>query len=749
MRLTSGIPGQPTVWHMAGMSIEARHRQHGRGYFEPPRSVVAGEYVTLTFHFELGATEIPTGGRLRVAWRWPFDWTDLQTSSPQADGYMAVSAPAGVTIEASHHPLGDLNPWNHHIDLTVTGGQLQAGDRVQLICGDQSGGSRGWRAPTFATQSAGFLLLINPDNSRRWIQLPDDAPGFPIVAGPPVQLVAVAPSDGVVGEPLPVIVRAEDKWGNPTRLPAAGPQLEALPGRVVAISEIDLPGDAPVCHFEAQFEQPGDVQLSASVPGTPLSTCSNPLRIHATRPPQQLFWGDLHGGQTDIGCGAGSLADHYGYARDVAGLQFTSQQANDHYLSLADWQHVREVTPRFDAPGRFVAFLGCEWSPLTEAGGDRNVIYRRDEPRLRRSGRFFTETDPDPEPDLTTAPEFLAVMRKEPVLINMHVGGRPTNLDYHAPEIEPLAEIHSTHGTSEWFVMDALQRGYKIGITAGTDGVMARPGACAPGARVVRNVRNGLTAVYATELTQAALWEAFQARRCYATDGERIRLWLEVDGHPMGSEYATDGCPQVNLTVEGTAPIEQVDLLRGTSLLCRWQVAPPQDGAIRVLWGGAARRGTARAQRVNWAGSLSIEGGQFLEAKPVGFQSPDDGVQLEGEGQVSWRSVTAGNDAGVVLSLAGDAAASCQFSTGPCSFDFDLSQVRLAPMVVDAGGVGRFVSVGPAPAEDGPRTVELSYRDTQPLTGTQPYWVRVVQVNRAKAWSSPVYVTHPGQEVKI
>ncbi len=67
------------------------------------------------------------------------------------------------------------------------------------------------------------------------------------------------------------------------------------------------------------------------------------------------------------------------------------------------------------------------------------------------------------------------------MLINLHVGGRPTNLDYYAPEIERLAEIHSTHGTSEWFVVDALGRGYKVGITAGTDGVMTRPGACHPG----------------------------------------------------------------------------------------------------------------------------------------------------------------------------------------------------------------------------------------------------------------------------
>ena len=66
-------------------------------------------------------------------------------------------------------------------------------------------------------------------------------------------------------------------------------------------------------------------------------------------------------------------------------------------------------------------------------------------------------------------------MEKEKVFLNLHVGGRPTNLDYHAPGIEPLVEIHSTHGTSEWFVKDALSRGYKVGITAGTDGVPKTP----------------------------------------------------------------------------------------------------------------------------------------------------------------------------------------------------------------------------------------------------------------------------------
>jgi hypothetical protein len=735
------------------MPIEERLRLHGGGVYEPLQPVVAGEYVTLTFRFEIGEEEIPTEGQLGIAWRWPFDWADLQTTNPQDDGYMTVSTDSGeeVTIEATYHQRGALNPWNHQIALTVVRGRLGRGDCVFLTCGEKSGGGRGWRAPTFIAKSVGFLMLINPDNSNRWLRLVD-APSFPIVPGPPVRLIAISPEGGV-GETLTVIVRAEDQWGNPTHLPDGTPQLNVLQSAgtgadattEAAISEeVDISDDPAVYRFSVRFDQAGSYRLVAAVPGTDMVAQSNPVRIHPTGSSTRVFWGDLHSGQTEIGCGAGTLRAHYTYARDVAGLQFATQQANDHYITLDDWAHVREETEAFHEPGRFVTFLGCEWSPPTQDGGDRNVIYRHDEPRLKRSGRFFTETNPDPEPDVPTAPVFHEAMKGEAVLLNLHVGGRPTNLDYHAPEIEPLAEIHSTHGTSEWFVEDALRRGYKVGITAGTDGVMTRPGACRPGWRLTRNVSNGLTAVYADTLSRKALWEAFQQRRCYATSGERILLWVDVDGHPMGSEYKTEGNPRINISVEGTMPVERIDLLRGTTVLCRWHIAPTSgraDGNIRILWGGTEARGTARAQRVTWDGTLRVVGGRFLDVRPVGFHSPDDVVQTEGPAAISWRSATAGNHAGLVLKVQEDDEAVCSFSSGPCSFAFRLNQVALAPMRIDAGGVGRHVSVGLAPRENGPRQVELAYRDTEHVRGVLPYWVRVGQTDQARAWSSPVYVT--------
>lgn len=126
----------------------------------------------------------------------------------------------------------------------------------------------------------------------------------------------------------------------------------------------------------------GEFRFFANSPDAGLAAESNTLCVHAERPQWQLIWGDLHSGQTEISCGAGSLAEHYSFGRDCASLQFITHQANDHYVTLEDWEHTRRTTEEFYQPGRYVTLLGCEWSPLTKDGGDRNIIYFEDEPRL-------------------------------------------------------------------------------------------------------------------------------------------------------------------------------------------------------------------------------------------------------------------------------------------------------------------------------------------------------------------------------
>lgn len=750
-------PAKPELHHHFKMPYDERLRRHGKGTHTELDHLTVSEPTSVVFEWTIGEDVVETGGELLVCWRWPFDWSDLQTDDPTADGFMslefepAAESTADVTLKPVYNWFSGIEPWHHQIHVKVEQGQLRQGDHIKLTCGDTSQGSVGWRAPTCVDWSAEFVMAIDHlgDSIRhRLVQ----QPSFSVVAGPPVRITAIVHSDTVVGDEAEVIVRAEDCWGNATvlnELPmvSVAPSAEGASAGNVEIVPVDAEPVRPSYHFDVTFSQPGSFRLRAKVGD--FEAITNPITVHAEQPPLEIFWGDVHSGQTEIGCGSGSVSESYAFGRDCAGLQFITHQSNDHYVTLSDWAHVRKITDEFYEPGVYVPILGCEWSPFTEDGGDRNVIYGYDEPILRRSDRFFREDVPDPEPDVPRAPEFHDAFRDLDVLVNIHVGGRMTNLDWYEQKIEKLCETHSTHGTVEWFFMDALSRGYKVGLTAGTDGVMGRPGACHPGRRLIRNLRNGLTAVYAKELTRESIWEALHARRTYATTGERIRLLFQVDGADMGSEIVTTGSPKISFDIEGTKAIERVDLFRGVEIIDSWTVSPrvaqPEDSTyLRVLWGGTEQKGTARLQRVDWTGSLSVSNGTIELMEPINFQSYDDAANSVGDGRLEWSNQSAGNAAGLLIKVHGDDSTELSFESGPTTFTVKLDDVRNDDHRVDAGGVGRFAQIGPPPDQNGPTTFRLETSDEKSVTGEFPYWIRVTQFDQSLAWSSPVYVTRNG-----
>jgi hypothetical protein len=721
--LFSGEPDKGRIHHHSDLPDADRIGQHGSIALTIANPIEAGSQADVRFTITIGETSLTTDAALRLAWRWPFDWADLQQTDPSAPNYLSAKFPDGVTADLLYEHRGNLNPWHHDIDIRITSGTLKSGDTIEVSC-------TRWDAPTFATEDGYFLIAISPDGSDHWIRLVDPR-RFTIAPGVADRLIAISPADGYIGEQATIRVRAIDAWENAT--PIDPPHLKCTG------ATIQQPAPCPrfpVWEYPVEWTSTGVHRIH--VLGDGLSCVSNPTRVTEKEPERRTYWGDLHAGQSEIGCGAGSLDHHYAYARDVAAMQFASQQANDHYITKALWEHVRQVTPRHNVEGEFLAYLGCEWSPYTEDGGDRNVIYMTDEPRMRRSDRFFKEHDPDPEPDLNRAPEFLDVFREEDVLLNLHVGGRPTNLEWHAPEIEPLFEIHSTHATSEWFYFDALRRGYKVGVTAGTDGVMGRPGACGSGRRVTRNVRNGLTAVSATSLTQRAVADGFFARHCYGTTGARILLDVSIDGSPMGSEIAVTRAPRIQIVCEGTAGIERIDLFRDTELIESRTLADPDPSRYRILYGGSKEEGTAAAQRQHWDGTMRIGNGTLGDIKPVGLQCPLNQIMQNGE-TVNWALATAGNDMGFTFTLEGDA--SLDVSTDPCSFSCTRSELDAEYKTVDAGGLQRRIEIGHAPSDETPLSVSESFVDENPLDGEHAYWVRITQTDRHRAWSSPIYLT--------
>jgi hypothetical protein len=229
------------------------------------------------------------------------------------------------------------------------------------------------------------------------------------------------------------------------------------------------------------------------------------------------------------------------------------------------WNRIKKAANNAYEPGRFVTFLGFEWSNL--AYGHRNVYY------LDGNGPVFRSIDTE-----SNTPQKLwdLLESHEAMTIAHHPGGGPTATDW---DIKPgpkewLVEISSIHGTSEYyggeagiyhpvkgaFVRDALMRGYRLGIIASGDLHDGHPGQLTVGATI-----SGLLGVYSPELTREAVWEAFKRRHVYATSGPKIILDFRVADSPMGSEieWSTSMGP-VPLAVRaiGCDKIVSVEIIR-------------------------------------------------------------------------------------------------------------------------------------------------------------------------------------------
>lgn len=716
---------------------------NGHMSLRDPGPVVAGSWVTLIFDYICGAEGMREGDLLGLAWRLPGDWGEPQSHDPTAPGFVAVNA-EGAVLSVVYQDQGGVKPWNHLLVIRVVSGALDEGAGLSIVMGDRSLGSPGWASQTSSASAQEFIAMRRPAGTDRWLQL-TGLPTIEIVGGPAESVEFVCPSDAVVGQGFVGILRMRDRWGNPSRGYRGRWRVSAEGLTLVSSSRLTTAdGDLDVWHLHLSLANPGRHRLEVDELSVGKRVVSNPIDCHAEQPTERWFWGDLHSGQGDLGCGQGSLADYYDYARDIAGLQFLSHQANDVYVSKDEWRLTREVTRRADIPGKFLVLLGCEWTSPTVAGGDRNIVYLNDQPRLHRASRWFHETEPDTWIDAATPADLYGLLDPDAVLLNLHAGGYTSNLNQFDPRLEHLVEVHSTHGTSDWLVEDALRRGYRVGVSAGTDGIMGRPGACMPGRRQTRNLPNGCFGLISPSLARDDVWSSIQARRCYATDGQRIRLAVKAGRHWMGESIRAASSPPIDVEVAGTAAIERLVLKRGSEVVDAVTVSTFDEAhpnRYRLLWCGTRGQGTSRDQMLVWEGMLSATEGEIELVGTVGFLANEDEVRQLDERCVAWVSVTAGNTVGFEFDARLPASGKLRFRSGSLSFETALTPDGTRRFDLPSSAGSGYVTLGRAPSRLGPTDVGISLQDPSAPTGTHAYWVQVVQVDGARAWSSPIYVS--------
>jgi hypothetical protein len=559
---------------------------------EPSRPrVPAATRARFEIVFEIGPHGINEGGSFSVSPEPFWAWSEAQTFDGGTSGYVTLAAPNDVELVPS--AFGEAR-------FEVRGRALRQGERIEIVYGD---GPAGATVDAYAERGAELLVGVDADGDgfRQWLR---DGPRLDVMAREGVALVAFAPAEVAPAARFELQIALLDALGNRARWPdeathsadrdgsGRGAGAGAADAGLLHRFEIervgppeDEPSDIPErVESHASQEGPHRVELVApeeqgtlrlvlrgrgSLAG--LETSVNPIVVrHASR---RLVWGDLHG-HSRLSDGTGQPEDFYAYARDVARLDVAALTDHDHWGMRAldrdpeAWPSILESVRRFHAPGRFVTLPGYEWTSWLH--GHRHVLYFADGGRVHTA--FDAETD---RPD-----ELWNALRGQPALtFAHHSAGEPVAVNWAFrpdPELEPVTEIASVHGSSEaWdspdpvrgaipghFVRDELLRGTRLGFIGSGDSHDGHPGLAQLAAGI-----GGLAGLFVESLDRACVRDAFERRHSFATNG--IRPWMEVhiDATPMGGELpeaqAGDGdSHRLWIRYEGTDAIEGVDLVR-------------------------------------------------------------------------------------------------------------------------------------------------------------------------------------------
>jgi hypothetical protein len=722
------------------MIKNTREISYGRASIDPKNDVVAGSYGTWILTLTIGTHGIDDGGHIKIAWRDVSDWKRPQFLNPKSPNYTTISSSGNADLDVYFEESGYIRPWRPCMTITIYDGYLVKGDTVTIIYGDTSQGGPGSMAQTFIENSFEFRVLVDPFGTGQYTLI-QDSPVLKVVAGEPDILKVTGPSESVINDPTWVSVRIEDKWGNPTsRYTDTIVFSSSDPKATLPASYTFMSKDKGNHRFEnLTLQTPGIHYITVTDEKTNQISTSNPIVIKKKKPKMTLFWGDLHG-QTEETVGTGTIDQYFCFARDAAALDFVSHVGNDFQITKDHYKDTQRAVKEFHVPGKFITFLGYEWSGNTSAGGDHNVYFLKDDQLIHRSSHVQLEDKSDEFTDRYPISRLFDTFRgRNDVLVIPHIGGRRANLDYHESELTPFIEICSVHGHFEWFAREAVGiRGLKVGFIGGSDDHTCRPGGARP-VSMMEAVNGGLMGAYARELTRESLWEAFQKRHVFATTGARIILYVTCGDAMMGDELTINQPPTISVEVFGTAGLEKVEIFRGVDPIYTHKLAESNliSDTIKIMWSGA--RVTTRRRNTDWSGEITIDKGKIISAKEFAFDLPWHSIGEMNEQKVSWSSTTSGDLDGIILTLEASEDTQLFFNTKPARFSIQLNRLS-EPLIVEAGGIEQKVEVSCISRKETPSNVKFEYTDRKVRPGVNTYYVKVLQSDGEKAWSSPIFV---------
>jgi len=738
----------------------------GSATIEPSGAIEAGSWATFTLTYTAGFYGIDDSGSIKIVSRFASDQTTPQFNDPKAPGYTTVSASNNAKLELRYDPKGNVRPWDRTLYIKVLNGFMREGDTITVVFGEQSGGSPGMRLQTFCEDTFEFRVLVDAIATYTYVPIPDQ-PVISIVSGPPETWRAVAPTTHPAGQPFRLALKAEDKWDNPSDKIDASIRLRSTPPLSGLPESVSFAfGEFVQIVDGLKTEVPGIYNIEVlDETGGVLAKC-NPVRIIERVPDQLLhFWGDVHG-QSEETIGTGSAREYLEFARDKAFVDVTGHQGNDFQITKEFWAELNQLIGEFNAPGRFVTLPGYEWSGNTFLGGDRNVFYMTEDRPIYRSSHALINDLSDTDTDCSTAAELFEklIENGENAVCLAHCGGRYADVKVaHDGRVETAVEVHSSWGTFEWILHDALEMGYRMGVVCNSDGHKGRPGASYPGSAKFGAI-GGLTCFLTSELTRAAIFDCYRKRHHYGTTGNRMILDVKArfsaeaqlyhDDPALGDAqarpsrdammgdivYLPSGGALLEIDVVGSAAIERVDIFNGLEHVSTHRPYTEDElgNRVRVIWEGAEYRG--RFRQVIWDGQAEFKGNSMTRACGINFLNKDKTLDKTGGSLLQWKALTTGNYGGFDAWLEDRQSGSVNIQTPVVTQSVDIADIGYEDIVFDAGQLGRKLRLFRLPNENSHLAMTIRQDVDLSDKGDNALYVRVTQEDGNQAWSSPIYI---------
>ncbi|WP_114578999.1 DUF3604 domain-containing protein [Saliphagus sp. LR7] len=437
------------------------------------------------------------------------------------------------------------------------------------------------------------------------------------------------------------------------------------------------------------------------------------------------------------------------------------------------WDTIESTAERHHDPGEFVTFPAFEWNGNRTRWGDRNVIY-------------FEEGYPlDDAWTIEELYENLADRRA--FAIPHHTGYqvefRGQDWDAYDPDLSPVTEVYSVHGSSEGVdtpvsmeqnshmgprtnggtFIDALNHGHRVGAIASNDGG-GLPGSW----------DSGVAGIWAIELTREGIWEAIENRRTYGVTGDRMKLWWEMNDAPLGSVLIGASDLEATVNVESLRPLDRIELIHNGSVIESYShhdgraQSSLTEGRYSILvemgWGPDLDYGDFDDPMLHWNGVFKVEDGSLASVQPR-FTGFGQSYSVTGD-KCQFDLTTEHNDnlkEGFIVEFDADADTwlTLELDDGEewsVSVDEAVEQSHLivredwiidtveADFGLDEEDVeNRDPYFHNAPKIDihpaYPRracTAEVTF-DNLPQTGDDYYYVRTSQIDGQYAWASPIW----------